>query len=553
MLFRSLTFFFAAAIMTSALAACQPQKAKRAACPAAMRCLEYGNGGDVSSLDPQLVTATNEAAVMRELFEGMFTDADNGDPALGVAKSWEVSPDGLTWTFHLRPEVWSDGVPVTAEDFVYAYRRILDPKTGSSYAYIVYVLKNGQTVNEGHAPPDSVGAEALDDHTLQLTLEHPAAYLPQLLKHQAFFPIPAHVVRRWGDAWVQPGHMVSNGAYTLTIWRLGDYLQIVKNPRYHDAAKVCFDRVNFYPTTDPISAERRVLRSELDVNDAIQSSRVAFLRAQPGSAPFVHTEPYLSTTYLIFNRHDPGPLRDARVRRALSMAIDRDFLARKLLRAGQVPRTAFVPLGIAGYVPDAERPQASWEPLSFAARQAEARRLLAEAGYGPARPLKLVIKTFNSPTSYLMTQSIQSDLKAVGVDASIRQEDGVVALQSFEARDFQIGTVAWIADYDDPMTYLGLMKADTGAQNYGDYNNPAFDALLDQADHEPDGAKRARILARAEQMVLDDDDVAALYTGVNSNLVSPRITGWVDNSADIHPIRDLCLNDAGGNRPKSTP
>ncbi len=274
-----------------------------------MRCLEYGNGGDVSSLDPQLVTATNEAAVMRELFEGMFTDADNGDPTPGVAQSWEVSADGLTWTFHLRPEVWSDGVPVTAEDFVYAYRRILDPKTGSSYAYIVYVLKNGQKVNEGHAPAETVGARALDARTLQLTLEHPAPYLPQLLKHQAFFPIPEHVVRRWGDAWVTPGHMVSNGAYTLTSWRLGDFLRIAKNPRYHDAAKVCFDRVNFYPTTDPISAERRVLRGELDLNASIQSSRVAFLRANPASAPYVHNHPYLSMTYLIFNRHDPGPLQ----------------------------------------------------------------------------------------------------------------------------------------------------------------------------------------------------------------------------------------------------
>ncbi len=144
-------------------------------------------------------------------------------------------------------------------------------------------------------------------------------------------------------------------------------------------------------------------------------------------------------------------------------------------------------------------------------------------------------------------------MKSVGVAASIIQEDGIVALQSFENRDFQIGTVAWIADYDDPMTFLGLMKSDTGPQNYGDYNNPAYDALLNEADHEPDGARRARYLAQAEQMMLDDADVAPLLVGVNLNLVNPLITGWVDNAADIHPIRDLCLNDAGGTRPKSSP
>jgi len=266
----------------------------------------------------------------------------------------------------------------------------------------------------------------------------------------------------------------------------------------------------------------------------------------------VHSHPYLSMTYLIFNRHDPGPLRDGRVRQALSMAVDRDFLAYKLLRAGQVPTTAFVPLGIAGYVPDAERPRSPWEHLSYPARQAQSRQLLAAAGFGPGHPLKLMIKTFNSPTSYLVSQSIQADMKSVGVDASIIQEDGVVALQSFEDRDFQVGTVAWIADYDDPTTFLGLMKSDTGPQNYGDYNNPAYDALLDKADNEPDGAKRAGYLAQAEQMMLDDSDVAPLLVGVNLNLVNPRISGWVDNSSDIHPIRDLCLNDAGVNRRKTT-
>ena len=541
-------------ILGLSLSACGPQRAARQPCPAGARCLEYGNTADPTSLDPQIATAVNESAILRELFDGLYTDADDGTPKLGVARSVETSPDGLVWTFHLRPETWSDGVPLTANDFVFAYQHMLNPTTGSSYAYLLYVLKNGEAVNDGRAPLSAVGAKALDDETLQLTLEHPAPYLPYILKHQAAYPIPEHLVRKFGPAWVKPGRMVSNGPYTLAEWSLGDHIRITKNPRFQGAAKVCFDDVDFFPTQDPISAERRVLRGELDLNASIQSNRVASLRAEPTSAPFVHTHPYLSLTYLIFNRRDVPPLKDVRMRQAISMAIDRQFITDKLLRAGQLPSTAFVPPGVANYVPAGQpRPKPYWGGWPLARRQAEARRLLAAAGYGPRQPLKLAFKTFTTPSSLLIAESLTSDLKAVGVDISIRQEDGIVALQSFEIRDFQLGAAGWIADYDDPMTYLALMRSDTGAQNYGDYKNPAYDALLDKADNEPDAVVRAGYMARAEQMILDDADVAPLIVGVNLNLVNRNITGWVDNDTDIHPIRDLCRNDAasgGTNKPR---
>ena len=550
MAFRPLLVFAAILGVGISLSACQPQT--RAACPAGLRCLEDGNGADPVSINPQLATAVNESAILRELFEGMFADGPDGRPIPGVAQSWDVSPDGLVWTFHLRPEVWSDGQPLTANDFVFAYRHMLDPKTGSTYSYLLYVLKNAAAVNGAKAPPQSLGAKALDAQTLQLTLEHPAPYLPQLLKHQSFFPIPEHVVARFGEKWATPGKMVSNGAYVLKEWKLGDYLRIEKNPLYRDAASVCFDRVDFYPITDAVAGERRALRGELDINGGIQPSRVARLRRNPAWAPYVRIHSYLSTGYVIFNVRDVMPLRDARVRQAISMAIDRRFITDKIYQgAGPIPTTSFVPIGIAGYVPPGQRPKASWADWTFARRQAEARRLLAAAGYGPGHALSLQFKTFNNPTSLEVIQSIQSDLKSVGVDTTIRLEDGIVALQSFEIRDFQLGNAGWIADYDDPMTYLALMKSDTGAQNYGDYKNPAYDALLDAADHEPDGAKRAVDLAKAEQMMLDDADVAPIDTGVNLNLVSPQITGWVDNDVDIHPIRYLCRNDAA--RPMSKP
>jgi oligopeptide transport system substrate-binding protein len=534
-----------AALAGLALGACRPSTGVRPPCPAGKLCLEYGNGADPISLDPALLQATVEAAVDRELIEGLLADGQDGAPVPGVAERWQTSPDGLVWTFHLRPEVWSDGVPVTANDFVYAYRRILDPKTASSYAYLVYVLKNGQQVNSGKAPLEAVGAKALDDHTLQLTLEHPAPYLLELLKHSAFYPVPQHVVERWQDTWTKQGHFVGNGPFRLVAWRLSDYLRIEKNPLYYDAAKVCFDQVTFYPTNDVVSAERRVLRGEMDVNNGIQSNRVKFLRGRAQSAPFVHSHPYLATYYVIFNQRDVAPLKDGRVRQALSMAIDRTFITDKLLGAGQVPTTAFVPAIITGYLAaGARRPAPYWAAWSLSRRQAEARRLLAAAGYGPARPLKLELKMSNSPGAQLVPEALQADWKNIGVQVGERPEDGIIVFQSYDIRDFQLGMAGWVADFNDPLTFLGLMKSDTGAQNYGDYKNAAYDALLGKADHEVSAVARANYLAQAEQMVLDDADIAPLYNSVNLSLVNHHITGWTDNAEDIHPIRYLCRDDA---------
>ena len=526
-----------------ALSGCA-KSAHRPPCPAGKHCLEYGNTTEPSSLDPQKITLTSEAAIVGELMEGLATDAPDGSPIPGLASSWETSADGLVWTFHLRDAVWSDGVPVTAHDFVYAYRRILNPKTASSYAYLVYVLKNGEAANNG-GPLDKIGAEALDDHTLRLTLEHPAPYLPQLLKHQSFFPVPAHVIEKWGDKWVQPEHYVGNGPFRLVSWRLGDYVRIARNPRFRDNDQVCIDQVDFYPTSDVVSAERRVKSGELDVNNTIQSSRVASLRKPDAMPGYVRIHPYLSTTYLIFNTHDVAALRDVRVRQALSMAVDRQFITQKLARAGQVPTSSFVPATMAGYVPEnGPHPKPYWADWPLERRQAEARRLLAAAGFNASHPLKLSLKSFATTDTTLIIQAVQADWKSVGADIHLVQEEGQIALQSFRIRDFETGMVAWVADFNDPLTFLQLMKSNTGAQNYGDYKSPAYDALLEKADHEPDGVRRAGYLAQAEQMIIDDADVAPVYNGVNRNLVNPNITGWVDNAVDVHRIRYLCLKGA---------
>jgi len=528
----------AAALLLAALtlAACQgaPQ---RAACPAGKACLEYGNNAEPQTLDPQKANLIDEASVIGDLMMGLTTDAPDAKPIPGAATHWETSPDGLVWTFHLRDARWSDGHPVTADDFVYGLRRTLDPKTASIYAYLLYVIEGGQAVNEGKAPLASLGAVALDSRTVRLTLEHPAPYLPELLKHQSFFPAPKHVVDKYGDGWVRPGRYVSNGPFRLTAWRLGDRITAEKNPYFWDARNVCLDRVNYYPTPDVVSAERRVARGELDVNTRFQSNR--FQRLQETMPGVAHTDVSLATAYLSFNTRDVPAFRDVRVRRALSMSIDRDFITKKLLRAGQQPAYAFVPGITANYVKAG--PKVRWAAMPYAARQAEAKALLAQAGYTAKRPLELTITTPNNTDTLLLMEAIQADWRALGVEVKIEQNETGVAFAAYRNRAFEIGFMSWYGDFNDPITFLALFKSDTGAQNYGDYENSAYDALLAAADQEPDAGRRAQILARAEQTMLDDEATAPIYFVVNRNLVSRRVDGWVDNAPNFHRARWLCL------------
>ncbi|MDB5419894.1 MAG: peptide transporter substrate-binding protein [Phenylobacterium sp.] len=525
-----------AALAALALAGCQG-KPQRQACPAGRQCLEFGLDVEPATLDPHKANLIEEAWVIGDLMEGLTTDGPDASPAPGGATSWETSPDGLTWTFHLRRNArWSDGVPVTADDYVFGLQRVLDPKVASIYAYLAYVIKGGQAVSEGKAPASSLGAKALDPYTLQLSLEHPAPYLPELAKHQSFYPAPRHVVEKYGDGWVAPGRYVSNSAYKLVSWRLGDHIELAKNPQFYDAAHVCLDRIDYFPTSDAISAERRVQRGELDISNTFQSNRVGRLKATMPA--YLHTHTELATAYLSFNTRDVAPLKDRRVRRALSESVDRDFITAKLLRAGQAPAYAFVPPGAANY-PFGPKTQWAGEPL--AQRQAEARALLAQAGFTARRPLKLEIKTTTNTESLLLVQAIQADWRAIGVDVSLVQNDGPIAFSAYANRDFQVGFMSWIADFNDPMTFLGLLKSDTGAQNYGDYKNPAYDALLGAADKEPDAVRRGQILARAEQLMLDDEAMVTVDYNVTRALVNPRISGWVDNAENVHRSRWLCM------------
>ncbi|WP_172448467.1 peptide ABC transporter substrate-binding protein [Caulobacter mirabilis] len=537
-LFRNL-FLVGAGVL--ALSACQKGPV-RPPCPEGKVCLQYGNTTEPATLDPHLSTGVWEDRIQGDLFVGLTQSAADGSTIPGVAERWDVSADGLVWTFHLRDSYWSDGRPLTAEDFVYSLRRVLDPKTASEYASILFLLKNAKAVNKGEAPPEALGVRALDPRTLQITVEHPAPYLPELAKHHVLYPVPRHVTEPNGERWARPGVMVSNGPYRLTEWRLGDYVKVVRNPRYWDAAKLCVDEINYYPTNDAISAERRIARGELDVNTDIKSNRIAYLRKEMPGYVRVHT--YLGVAYLAFNNNPKTgfpPFRDRRVRQALAMSIDRDFITKQLFRGGQESAATFVPPGVANYRP--VKPP-FWFDWPLERRQAEARKLLAEAGYGPDRPLKFEIKHRNTPDPMLFMPAVQADWKAIGVQVSLAQQETQIAYADYRARAFQVADAAWIADYNDATSFLDLQRSWYGPQNYGDYDNPAYDALMAKADLEPDADRRAEYMAQAEHMMLEDAPVAPVYFYVNKNLVNPRVTGWADNLVDHHRTRWLCVAKA---------
>lgn len=529
---------FVAGVAILALASCS-KGPSRAPCPEGKVCLQYGNTTEPATLDPHTSTGTWEDRIQSDMFMGLTQSAADGSTIPGVAERWDVSADGLTWTFHLRESYWSDGKPVTADDFVFSLRRVLDPKTASEYAALIFLIKGAQAINDGKAPLETLGARAIDPRTLEITLEHPAPYLAELAKHHVLYPVPRHVVEKEGAAWIRPGKMVSNGPYMLVDWKLGDYVKAVRNPRFWEADKLCIDEIRYYPTTDPISAERRVASGELDLNTDMQSNRIAFLREKmPG---YVRTNTYLGTTYIAFNNNPKTgykPFRDRRVRQALAMSIDRDFITYRLFRGGQTPATTMVPPGVANYRP-AKPPY--WFDWPLEKRQAEARRLLAAAGYGPGNPLKVEIKHRNTADPMLYMPAVQADWKAIGVKVTLAQQETQIAYADYRARNFQVADAAWVADYNDATSFLDLQRSWYGPQNYGDYNNPAYDALMARADNEPDADKRAAYMAEAEHLMLEDAPIAPVYFYINKNLVSPRVTGWVDNLVDHHRTRWLCL------------
>lgn len=517
-----------------ALAACAPRAAVQT-CDPGHKCLHIGNSAEPLSMDPNIITSVQDDNVVSDMIMGLTQMAADGTTLPGMAESWTSSPNGLVWTFKLRDAKWSDGTPVTAGDFVYGMRRLQDPKTAAEYAYLAYILKNAKEINNGAMPPEALGARAIDDKTLELTLTHPAPFLLELAGHQTFYPLPQHVVEKWGEHWTDPEHMVANGPYKLAYWRLGDRVKLVKNPLFYEASQVCADEVYYYATNDAVAAERRVLRGELDMNDDVQSSRLAYLRKT--DPQYLHTATWMGTVYLSFNTN-LAKFKDVRVRQALSMAVDRDFIVEKLFRGSNSPPAySFVAPGTANYPGPALPYWATW-PLNK--RQDKAKKLLAAAGYTLAHPLSLTITQRNTTDPMLFMPAIQADWAAVGVKVALNPLESQIAYDSYRVRNFEVADGGWIADYNDAASFLNQMRGDTGEMNYSDYKSPQFDALMDASNQELDLKKRGLDMQQAEAVLMNDMPIVPIYFYISKNLVRPNITGFTTNITDRHRKRWMC-------------
>jgi oligopeptide transport system substrate-binding protein len=519
------------------LAGCGPGAPKHIDPPGQMT-LYRGNAAEPETLDPSLAMGNYEDNIMGDLMVGLLTYDARSQPVPGMAESWQTSKDGLTWTFKLRDAQWSDGTPVTAQDFVFAWRRILDPKTAGKYAYFLYVIKNAQAINNGKLPLTALGVQALDDHTLKITLEHPAPYLLQMVAHMTMYPEPRPVVEAKGNAWTRPGNYVSNGPYVLKEWIPNDHITLVKNPKFYDATHVRVTKVVFYPTTDYNAALQRLRAGELDEQDALPSKKILWLRAN--MPELMHPVPQLTVEFLVTNE-GRKPFNDVRVREALNMTIDREAITSKITRGGEIPAYNIVPPGIANY-PGGNA--FAFKSLSKAQRIALAQKRMREAGYGPDRHLKTtyMIRSASNASSDLLGAALQQMWSTIYVDISFVPMDAAVFYDRVEQHDFDIADAGWIADFSDASNFLDLLRSGNG-NNYGQYKNPAYDAMLNAAQMDPDIATRGRKLASAEAIAIRDQAWMPLYFAVSRDLVRPYVKGWVPNEIDFHRTRWVWIDE----------
>lgn len=491
-----------------------------------------GNSADPESLDPHKTSTVYEAHILRDLFEGLVMQDAKANLIPGAAESWTISDDGKVYTFKLRPgAVWSNGDPVTADDFVYSFRRLEDPATGAEYASMLYVIKGAEDVNSGKGKPEDIGVKAIDPNTLEITLVDPTPYFLEMLTHQATYPVNKASIEKLGDDWIKPGNLVSNGAFTLAEFVPNDHIRLVKNPKFHDAANVALDAVVYYPTEDRSTAVKRFEAGELDSNDDIPTEQLAELKAKFGDA--IHIAPYLGTYYYAM-KWDKEPWNNVKLRQAISMAIDRDFLAEKVWNNSMIPAYGMVPPGIEGY----QSYEADYANMDQLDREDAAKKILESLGYTPEHPLHMEIRYNTSENHKNTAVAIQEQLKPLGVEVTLVNTDTKTHYAFLENKgDYDVARAGWIADYKDPESFLGISEKASG-NNYSNYDDPKFEDLMKQATADGgDPAKRMKDLSDAEKVLVDDIGNLPLLFYSTHNLVSSKLKGWEDNVMDIHPSR----------------
>lgn len=508
-----------------------------------------GHPGEPDSLDPHRAISAPSLVVNADLFEGLTALNARGRPVPGAAESWSVSPDGREYIFRLRRGLtYSDGVPISAADFVWSLRRLADPKTAAAgLAPWVDLIENGLEVLTGRLAPETLAVEAVDPLTLRIRLSRAAPYFASITALPAFAPLPRHVIERHGSAWTRPENFVSNGPFVLQSWTPGQMVRTRKNLRFHDAENVRLAGVEYHPVNDLNAGLRRFQTGQLDAITNFPPERLDWLREN--MAAQLRLAPSLGVTVYVIN-HRLKKFKDPRVRQALTLSIDRQLLTERLVRAGDQPTVEFVPPDlytstdadgtnpIVGVSAARDQRQA----LSPTAETlAHARSLLREAGYGEDRPLEIEILYHASEEHQKVALAVAAMWQQVGVVARLRKAERQVVEVATRNGEFEIARAAWFAPYEDPEGYLSFLKA-TSTNNSGAWRNDQYERLLQEASTSANAATRLMRLREAERVALNDVAVIPLYYLVSRRLVSTRVEGWRnDNITALRPARWLSL------------
>ena len=495
--------------------------------------LVLSNGDEPQSLDPAIVTGQLEGRLCLALFEGLTTRNAKGDVIPGMAESWEISPDGLTYTFHLRPGIkWSNGEPLTAYDFLNSWERTLNPATASEYAYQLFYLVNAKAYGTGKLKDFSqVGVKAPDDHTLVVTLSHPTAYFLELTSFQTLVPVPLATIKKYGQDWIKPGNMVSDGPYVLKEWRLNDYILVEANPYYW--RPVAVKRIKVLPTNNPTAVFNLFYSRKTDLvldTRSIPSTLVADIKNEP----YFHANPFGATSFIRFNVKRK-PFDDVRVRKALALALDKQDIVTKITRCGEPVANTLVPPGNKGYTP----------PQGLTYNPDEGRKLLADAGYPGGKGFPDVNLLYASrgsgPAVATEVQALwQRELGITSIH--LRAQEWKVYLNTEQLMDYDLAMSAWIGDYNDPQTFIDMFVTD-GGNNLTGWGDPQYDQMLATSENTPDTAKRMQILHDMEKILVEDQvPIVPVNFWVGMSLYYPeKVGGFEPNFVDDHRWGELFI------------
>jgi oligopeptide transport system substrate-binding protein len=500
--------------------------------------LYFGNLSEPTDLDPHLISSQQDHQIVLNLFEGLTSyDPKTANPVPGVAEGWDLSPDGRIYTFHLRENAkWSNGDPVTAADFLYSFQRILSPGLASEYAYMLFVVQNAKAFNEGKLTDFSqVGFSAPNPHTLVVSLVSPTPYLPALCCHSSWYPVHRGTIEKFGKIdtrftpWTRPGNLVGNGAFQLKRWRVNTDIVIEPNPQYWNAAQVKLREAHFLPVESADVEERQFRSGMMHVTATIPTLKIAVYRKNRPDV--LHTDPMLATYFYKFNVTRP-PFNDVRVRRALTLCVNREQLIESVTRGGQRPAYNLTPPNTGGFTVE---PRLKRDPE-------EARRLLAAAGYPGGKGFPKVELLYNTSEGHKqIAEAIQQMWRAeLGIQIQLTNQEAKVWNTTMQRMDYQIARYAWVGDYNDPSTFLELMTSASGNNQTG-WNNPAFDHLVDEATRAKSQADRFALFQQAEDLLASDCPILPIYFYTRCNLVLPNVKGFYSNILDLHPLQYVHL------------